>query len=139
MRGKLHYGSWFDHVEGWRKHRHNLNILFLSYEELTRDLEGCIRRISAFCQIKVPEEKLPRIIKRCSFDFMKQHEGKFDPALEMLWENGTELNSFLRVGRAGQGARELSEEQRIRFEQVLGGYAELTGIGLSAAGSYSPA
>ena len=138
MRGKLHYGSWFDHVEGWRKHRNDLDILFLSYEELTQDLEGCIRRISAFCQIKVPEEKLPRIVERCSFDFMKQHERKFDPALEMLWENGAQLNSFLRVGRAGQGARELSKEQRTRFDQVLGGYAELTGMGLSGTGSYLP-
>jgi peroxiredoxin len=138
MRGKLHYGSWFDHVEGWRRHRHNLNILFLSYEELTRDLEGCIRRTGAFCQINVPEEKLPRIVERCSFEFMKQHERKFDPALEMLWENGTQLDSFLRVGRVGQGARELSEEQRTRFEQVLGGYAELRGIEINSAGAYSP-
>jgi peroxiredoxin len=138
MRGKLHYGSWFDHVEGWRKHRHDLNILFLSYEELTRDLEGCIRRISAFCQINVPEEKLPRIVERCSFEFMKQHEKKFDPALEMLWENGTQLDSFLRVGRAGEGARELSKEQRTRFAQVLGGYTELTGKGYGSANAYSP-
>jgi len=138
MRGKLHYGSWFDHVEGWRKHRHDLNILFLSYEELTRDLEGCIRRISAFCQINVREEKLPRIVERCSFEFMKQHERKFDPALEMLWENGTQLNSFLRVGKTGEGTRELSNEQRTRFAQVLDGYGELTGIEYRGAGAYSP-
>ncbi|HTL55014.1 MAG TPA: sulfotransferase domain-containing protein [Candidatus Limnocylindrales bacterium] len=133
MRGKLHYGSWFEHVEGWRKHRHDLNILFLSYEELRRDLEGCIRRISAFCQIKVPEETLPRIVERCSFDFMKQHERKFDPALEMLWENGTQLESFLRVGTAGAGARELTMQQRICFEQVRDDYAELTRLELSGA------
>jgi peroxiredoxin len=133
MRGKLHYGSWFDHVEGWRKHRHDLNILFLTYEELKRDLEGCVRRISAFCQIKVPAEALPRILERSSFEFMKQHERKFDPALEMLWENGTELDSFLRAGRAGQGMRELSKAQRARFDQVLGGYEEITGLQLSGA------
>jgi len=70
---------------------------------------------------------------------MKQHERKFDPALEMLWENGTQLNSFLRVGKAGEGARELSKEQRTRFAQVLGGYAELTGKEYGDAGAYSPA
>jgi hypothetical protein len=139
MRGKLHYGSWFDHVEGWRKHQHDLNILFLTYEELTRDLEGCIRRISAFCQIKVPAETLPRILERSSFDFMKQHERKFDPALEMLWENGTELDSFLRAGRVGQGTRELSKTQRARFDQVLGGYEELTGLELTGAAICSAA
>jgi hypothetical protein len=125
IRGKVHFGSWFDHVEGWRKHRNDLNVLFLTYEELTRDLEGCLRRIIAFCQFIVPEAKLPQIVERCSFAFMKQHEAKFDPALEMLWENGTQLNSFLRVGRAGEGARELSKAQRTRFDQVLGGYKQL--------------
>jgi peroxiredoxin len=125
MRGKVHYGSWFDHVEGWRKHRHELNVLFLTYEELTRDLAGCIRRISAFCHLEVPPEKLRLILERCSFAFMKQHESKFDPALEMLWEGGTQLNSFLRVGQVGAGAHELSKAQRTRFEQVRDGYTGL--------------
>jgi peroxiredoxin len=128
IRGKVHYGSWFEHVEAWRKHRHDLNVLFLSYEELSRDLEGCIRRIIAFCHFDVAPEKLPRILERCSFAFMKQHEAKFDPALEMLWEGGTQLNGFLRVGRAGEGVRELSKAQRTRFEQVLGGHEELTNM-----------
>lgn len=118
MRGKLHYGSWFDHVAGWRKHRHKLNVLFLTYEELSRDLEGCVRRIIAFCDLKVPEERIPAILERCSFAFMKEHESKFDPALELLWEGGTQLNSFLRAGRTGEGARELTPEQRVRFDHA---------------------
>ncbi len=125
MRGKVQFGSWFDHVEGWRKHRHVLNVLFLTYEELSRDLEGCVRRIIAFCDLKVPEERMPAILERCSFAFMKEHESKFDPALETLWENGTRLNSFLRAGQVGAGARELTRAQRERFEQVLGKYQPL--------------
>jgi peroxiredoxin len=136
IRGKLHYGSWFDHVEGWRKHRNELNVLFLTYEELTRDLEGTIQRIIAFCGIEVAEQRLPQILERCSFAFMKQHESKFDPALEMLWESGAQLNSFLRVGRTGEGTRELSRVQRSRFDQVLGGYAELRPRQRPGAASY---
>jgi peroxiredoxin len=119
MRGNVHYGSWFKHVGGWWKHRNDLSVLFLTYEELTRDLEGCIRRIIAFCHLEVPLEKLPRIIERCSFAFMKQHESKFDPALEMLWESGTQLNSFLRAGRTGEGARQLVPEQQVRYDHAF--------------------
>jgi hypothetical protein len=119
MRGKVHYGSWFKHVEGWWRHRRDLNVLFLTYEELVRDLEACICRIAAFCHFEVPPEKLPLILERCSFAFMKQHETKFDPALELLWENGTQLKSFLRAGRTGEGARELTPEQQVRFDQAF--------------------
>jgi peroxiredoxin len=119
MNGKVIYGSWFKHVSGWWKHRNELNVLWLSYEELTRDLEGCLRRIIAFCHLEVPPEKLPAIVERCGFAFMKQHESKFDPALETMWEQGTQLNSFLRAGRIGEGARELTTEQQVRFEQVV--------------------
>ncbi len=136
MRGKVEFGSWFDHVEGWRKHRHELNVLFLTYEELSRDLEGCVRRIIAFCDFKVPEERMPLILERCSFAFMKEHENKFDPALETLWENGTRLNAFLRAGQVG-AARELTWAQRERFDQVLGGYKGLSGVEAPRTAAYS--
>lgn len=130
MSGKINYGSWFKHVGGWWRHRHDLNVLFLTYEELQRDLEGCVRRIIAFCHLDVPVERLPLILERCSFAFMKQHENKFDPALEVMWEQGTQLNSFLRAGRTGEGARELTPEQQVRFDEAFrvllepGGFAK---------------
>ena len=128
LRGKVEFGSWFQHVREWWAHRHDPNVLFLTYEELTRDLEGCVRKISAFCEIDVPPERLPAILERCRFAFMKQHESKFDPALETLWEQGVQLNSFLRNGRVGEGAIQLSSEQEARYAEVFGHRLAETGI-----------
>jgi len=119
MSGKVMWGSWFDHVSGWWNHRYELNVLFLTYEELGTDLEGCIRRLIAFCHLDVPEEKLPLILERCSFAFMKQHEDKFDPAVEALWQQGARLNQFLRVGQVGEGSRRLTKEQQTRFDEAF--------------------
>jgi hypothetical protein len=119
MGGKVMHGSWSEHVGGWWKHRHKLNVLFLTYEELVSDLEGCLLRIIAFCHLNVPPERLPLILERCSFAFMKQHENKFDPAIEALWQQGAKLNLFLRAGRVGEGARQLNQEQQARFEQAF--------------------
>ncbi len=119
MGGKVMHGSWFEHVGGWWKHRHKLNVLFLTYEELVADLEGSLRRIVGFCHLKVPPEQWPLIVERCSFAFMKQHENKFDPAVEGLWQQGARLNSFVRAGRVGEGSRQLDKEQQARFEQAF--------------------
>jgi hypothetical protein len=119
VRGKVGYGSWFRHVDGWWSRRHDPSILFLTYEELCRNLEGSIRRIAAFIGHEVSPEKLPMVLQRCSFQFMKQHESRFDPALEVLWEQGIQLRSFFRKGRVGEGAVHLSSAQRARFDEAL--------------------
>jgi hypothetical protein len=119
LRGKVEFGSWFGHVKGWWQHRHDPDVLFLTYEELTRDLEGCVRRTINFCGLDVPPEQLPTILERCAFDFMKQHESRFDPALETLWEEGVQPGAFLRNGRTGEGAVRLSGNQADRFDTAL--------------------
>jgi hypothetical protein len=129
MRGKIGFGSWFKHVGGWWRHRHDPNVLFLTYEELTRDLEGCLRRIIAFCGFDVPPERFPIILERCRFDFMKQYERQFDPALETLWETGVRFNSFLRAGRVGEGTICLDSEQKARFDRAYQRY--LAGVDLA--------
>jgi hypothetical protein len=118
MHGKIGYGSWFEHVAGWWKHRNDPNVLFLRYEEMSRDLEACLRRIIAFCGFDVPPDRLPIIRERCSFAFMKKHERQFDPAMEWLWERSVQLNSFLRAGRVGEGKEHFTPEQAARFDSV---------------------
>lgn len=118
LKGKIECGSWFKHVHEWWCRRDDPQVLFLRYEELKRDLEGTIRRIAAFCGINLSAERLSVIVDRCSFRFMKQHEDKFDPAMEYLWEQGVRLNCFIRNGRIGDGANELTGEQRARFDAL---------------------
>jgi hypothetical protein len=119
VRGKLSFGSWFRHIEGWWAHRDDQGVLFLTYEELSSDLEHCIRRIAAFIGRDLPPERLAMILERSSFAFMKAHEHQFDPALESLFEQGVQLKSFLRRGRVGEGAVCLTEEQRARFDEAF--------------------
>ncbi len=117
MRGWVVWGSWFYHVSQWWKHRDRLNVLFLRYEDLVSDLEGTIRKIIAFLDLDVPEERLPEIVHRCSFQFMKQHEEKFDFAFELLLEQGMTPSTFLRRGREGDWTEYFSPEQSARFDE----------------------
>src|SRR5262249_14964710 len=128
MAGKIAPGSWFAHVKGWWRHRHDPNVLFLRYEDLLGDLEGSVRKIIAFCGFDIAPERLPTILQRCSFAFMKQHESQFDPMLGTLWEEGVQLNSFIRKGRTGDWKGTLSPEQEARFDKAFQAQLGPTGL-----------
>ena len=119
VQGKVMYGSWFQHIAGWRKHRDDPHVLYLNFEEIKQDMETCLHRIMEFCQLDVPKERLPEILKRCGFEFMKQHENKFDHTMGMIWEKEYQKNTFIREGKIGEGAQQLTSSQRERFEQAL--------------------
>jgi len=111
------FGSWFEHAKSWLPHRNDPNVLFLSYEKVISDLPGTIQAVSNFCGIPVAPEDLPRIMERCGFKFMKQHNNKFDPRLEtqMDWVE----REFIRKGIQGEGRKVFSPEQNERLSRLL--------------------
>jgi hypothetical protein len=116
MRGKVLYGSWFAHVAGWVALRDDPRFLLLRYEEMLCDLAGSVRAIAAHCGIEVDPERFPQIVERCRFEFMKQHESRFEPNLDARLQQRRQPGSFLREGKAGGGKTVLTEAQQARFE-----------------------
>jgi hypothetical protein len=131
MHGKVEGGSWFEHVKGWWRHRNDPNVLFLCYKDLLHDLESCLRRIIAFCELEVEPARFPTILERCSFAFMKAHESKFDYQLGVLWEQGVQWNAYIRQGRAGAWKGTLSPRQAARFDTIF--LRRLGGTGIDFA------
>lgn len=132
--GDVSYGSWLRHVEGWWARRDDPNVLFLRYEDLVNDLAGSLDRIAGFCGLDVDPERLPGILERCGFAFMKAHEGRFDPLMGMLWERGSRPDAHLRGGQAGGWKDHLSPEQQAQFDRALGRRLERRGIAFDTPG-----
>jgi hypothetical protein len=128
LRGRVEFGSWFEHVRGWWLHRDDPNVLFLHYEDLLDDLEDGLRRIIAFCGLDIAPGRFPAILERCGFAFMKQHEIRFDPSIGALWEQGALGSDFLRAGRSGDGRGYLDRRQEEQFEQVFRERLERLGV-----------
>jgi hypothetical protein len=135
LRGKVEFGSWFEHVRGWWRHRDDPNVLFLRYEDLLDDLEGGVRKIIAFCGFDIAPERMPTILERCRFAFMKQHESHFDPVMGASWEQGAQGKAFLRKGRTGDWRGQLSPEQAARFDRAFEKLLAPTGMDISCGGS----
>ncbi|VDK75077.1 unnamed protein product [Cylicostephanus goldi] len=43
--GQLAFGDYFDHLLGWLPLLEQPNVLFLMYEDMVKDLEGCIYKV----------------------------------------------------------------------------------------------
>jgi hypothetical protein len=133
LQGKVESASWFEHVKGWWIHRNDPNVLFLRYEDLLHDLDSCLRRIIAFCDLEVDPARFPAIRERCSFAFMKAHERKFDHRFGMVCDQGMASNSFLRQGRAGTWKETLTSRQAARFARAFHKHLGPMGIDLAPA------
>ncbi|KAG0415848.1 hypothetical protein HPB47_006989 [Ixodes persulcatus] len=48
IEGRCEYGDYFDHLLSWYGHRHDRNVLFLTYEGLKRDTEGWVLKMADF-------------------------------------------------------------------------------------------
>jgi hypothetical protein len=126
------YGSWFKHVASWWPHRHDANVLFLRYEEVIADLRATAERVAAFCRLPLDEPRLSRVVERCSIDFMRQHQAKFDPRLQRLGQN---QESFIGKGGAGGGREALTTVQQERIARQLARLQR--GLGVAAAEIYA--
>jgi aryl sulfotransferase len=119
------YPFWpfFPHVKSWWEVRDLPNVMLLHFSRVKQDLPGEIRRIAAFLDIPIDEERFPAIVEHCSFDWMKQNARKAAPVGGAFWEGGAE--TFIHKGVNGRWRDVLSPEECSAYE--LRARAELGG------------
>nr|WEM02053.1 sulfotransferase 4 [Vargula tsujii] len=105
---------WSSVKEGW-KIRNHPNALFLLYEEMAKDLRGCIEKISHHIQCPLSEEQIDKLQDHLSFENMKKN-----PAINMTPLAGTAFmkkgGNVVRKGKIGDSKTTLSEEQNKRLK-----------------------
>jgi hypothetical protein len=125
-RGACPSGSWVEHVRAWWQLRDDPRVLFLGYEQLSRDFGGTVERICSFAGLPAARAREAELEKRCSFAAMKALERKFDHETGVyLINQRMKRHGFIRRGRSGEGrlhvpARDI-ERLRAQYRQQLGG------------------
>ena len=71
-------GDYWKHLVGWWNVRDEPNVLVFSYEGMTADPEGHIRRLAAFCGLPLDETLLGLTLERSSLGYMLAHKDRFD-------------------------------------------------------------
>ena len=92
------YGSWFSHVKEWWKHRHDENVLVMTYEDMKDDLEHAVDMIAVFSGFELDADLRRTVMDHSSFEFMKQHESQFG---EAVVTGGAGRVSKVRAGKVG--------------------------------------
>ena len=70
-------------------------------------MPGEIRKLAAFLDIEIDEEKWDDILLHCSFDYMKENATKSVPMEGIFWDGGAK--TFIHKGINGRWRDVLSE------------------------------
>src|SRR5262249_62116496 len=91
------FWSHLAHAQSWWDYRHLENILFVHFNDLLADLDGEMRRVSAYLDIPVNAALGPTLVQSATFNAMKANAEEKAPASTIgLW-NGT--SSFFYRGQ----------------------------------------
>ena len=105
----------WENVRSWWAVRDLPNVMLLHFNELKADMPGTIRRIAAFLDIPIAEDKWEAILKHCSFEYMKEHGTRAVPLGGAFWEGGSA--TFIYKGINGRWRDKLSADEIRRYEE----------------------
>ncbi|XP_069829750.1 amine sulfotransferase-like [Dendropsophus ebraccatus] len=115
--GRVMGGSWFDHVSGWYTHKDDFNILFMTYEEMKKDLKPAVKKICKFVDINLDEEAIDLVVEKATFKEMKQ-----DPLANYIFLSNDiadkQRGVFLRKGTVGDWKNIMTVAQNEMFDKV---------------------
>lgn len=118
MRGDVMGGSWFEHIKSWFSHKDDINMLFITYEEMIQDLHAAMKRIVEFLGKDLSEEQLDSVVKHSTFTNMRKI-----PQANYEQVPGELLNhhqgKFMRKGTIGDWKNHFTVAQNERFDEVF--------------------
>ncbi|XP_032071467.1 amine sulfotransferase-like [Thamnophis elegans] len=118
LAGKVVCSSWLDHIEGWSAHKGDFNILFLSYEEMKKDLRSSVLKICNFLGREITEKEVDEVVYQATFDNMKV-DSRVNYTLMPPEIVDFSKGSFLRKGTVGDWKNHMTVAQSERFDRVF--------------------
>lgn len=109
------FWSHLAHAQSWWKYRHLDNILFVHFNDLLADLDGEMRRVSAYLNIPVNETLWPALVESVTFGAMKANAERMAPAATVgIWKDTA---GFFHRGTNRRWEGVLTEEQVAGYRQ----------------------
>ncbi|XP_075795951.1 sulfotransferase 2B1-like [Pelodiscus sinensis] len=115
--GTVQYGSWFQHIKGWLGQQLDLDLFYITYEELHKDLSRSVERIADWLGFPLQPEEIRAIEQHCSFSSMRENamvNYTLIPCEIMDHSQGR----FMRKGMVGDWKDHFSPLQNMLFQKI---------------------
>jgi hypothetical protein len=103
-------GSWAVNAAGYWAQRHRPNVLILSFKSMKQDLNGAVRVVADFLDVRASDEVIQKVCEQATFDYMKRVDEKFRVWKMTPWQRPS---TMLRKGVQGGSSELLSPEQML--------------------------
>jgi aryl sulfotransferase len=94
-------------TDAWQR-RSQAGVVLVHYDDLCRDLNGEMRRLSDRLGITVPERRWPELVEAATFASMRTHASRLAPGPPGILKDRV---AFFRRGSSGAGTEELSRDE----------------------------
>ena len=122
---KFMWGSWWEYMADWIQYKNEPHILFVQYEDMVKDPETMVLRISEFLGKQLSETQISRIAKLVSFDAMKENASLSSSIQQTILD--TSKGSFMRKGKIGDWKNYFTHKQSEEFDAVFQNFVKETG------------
>ncbi len=86
------WGTWTEHARGWWQRAREPNVLFLTFEEMRKDLPAVVRRVAEFLGVApLTDPELADVVLKCGFAYMQEHQGNFEMHPPHILQTNAEL------------------------------------------------
>ncbi|CAJ1084941.1 cytosolic sulfotransferase 3-like [Xyrichtys novacula] len=115
MDGKVLFGSWYDHVNGWWKKKQTYSCIhYMFYEDLIEDTARELDKICSFLGLSPTVEEKESIVSEVQFDAMKKNKVVNHDELRTMKVN---ISPFMRKGKVGDWKNHFTVAQNEEFDK----------------------
>ncbi|KAK9527620.1 hypothetical protein VZT92_014166 [Zoarces viviparus] len=109
-------GSWFDHIRDHHNARDQLNICFVQYENMLKDLRGEVVKLCHFLGKDLTDEAIDHVVETSTFKTMKTNP---KANYKDLVETNHYKKKIMRKGIAGDWKDFFTVAQNEHFDNVF--------------------
>ncbi|XP_068192572.1 cytosolic sulfotransferase 3-like [Antennarius striatus] len=115
MEGKVAFGSWYDHVNGWWKKKQTYsNLHYMFYEDMTEDCAKELDKLCSFLGLSPSLEEKKQILGEVQFDNMKYNNMvNYSTSLHA----NVKISPFMRKGKVGDWKNHFTVAQNEEFDE----------------------
>nr|XP_039252799.1 amine sulfotransferase-like [Styela clava] len=111
MPTELRQGEWYpDHIKSWCKHKDDENVMFVSYEDLSKDILSEVRKVARYLGEELTDEEILSICEKSSFEYMKK--SSTGTPLQDIYE-------LFRKGKVGNWKDYFTSEQSEKVDRII--------------------